>query len=132
MNERVPATRAVTASPATTRPRRRSFVGHYLTPKRGIPRRTVAILGIVSFVVIVAGWTLLAILTYNPDVSPEVQLVPRPDVVVVTWVDMVQHLGFMADVGCGGAAGTSPRPAGRSLRTLGHFRAHGTRVVVDE
>jgi len=99
MNERVPATRAVTASPATTRPRRRSFVGHYLTPKRGIPRRTVAILGIVSFVVIVAGWTLLAILTYNPDVSPEVQLVPRPDVVVVTWVDMVQHLGFMADVG---------------------------------
>ena len=99
MSERVPATRSVTASPATARRRRRSFVSTYLTPKRGIPRRTIAILGVVGFVVIIAVWTAVAILTYNKDVPAEVQLVPRPDVVVVAWIDMVAHLGFLADVG---------------------------------
>lgn len=99
MGERVPATRTVTASPTTTRRRRRSFVSTYLTPKRGIPRRTIAILGVLGFVVILTVWTVVAILTYNKDVAVEVQLIPRPDVVIVAWVDMVLHLGFLADVG---------------------------------
>jgi NitT/TauT family transport system permease protein len=98
MSERVPATRTVTASPATTRRGRRSYASSYLTPKRSVPRRTLAILGVAGFVAIIAGWTVLAILTYNPDVSATVQLVPRPDIVVVAWIDMVEHLGFLADV----------------------------------
>lgn len=104
MSGRVPATRTVTASSAATRRRRRSFVRTYLTPKRTIPRRTVLILGVLGFAAIIAVWTLIAIITYDPTVSPDpalrqsLQLVPRPDVVVVAWIDMVEHLGFPADV----------------------------------
>jgi NitT/TauT family transport system permease protein len=56
-------------------------------------------LGGLGFVVILVVWTVIAILTYNKDVPAEVQLVPRPDVVVVAWIDMVLHLGFLGDVG---------------------------------
>jgi NitT/TauT family transport system permease protein len=104
MSERVPATRTVTASSAATRRRRRSLVRTYLTPKRTIPRRTVLILGVVGFAAIIAVWTLIAVITYDPSVSRDpalrdsLQLVPRPDVVVVAWIDMVEHLGFPADV----------------------------------
>jgi len=98
MNERVKATRTMTASSAATRRRRRSFAGTYLTPKRTIPRRTVLILGIVGFVAIIAVWTLLALITNDSSVSLSLQLIPRPDVVVVAWIDMVEHLGFLSDV----------------------------------
>jgi NitT/TauT family transport system permease protein len=98
MSERVPATRTVAASSATARRRRRSFVRTYLSPKRTIPGRTVLVLGIASFVVIIAAWTLVAIITNDPTTPPSLQLVPRPDVVVVAWIDMVEHLGFLADV----------------------------------
>ena len=104
MSERVPATRTVTASSAAMRRGRRSFVRTYLTPKRTIPRRTVLVLGVVGFAAIIAVWTLIAVITYDPSVSRDpalrdsLQLVPRPDVVVVAWIDMVEHLGFPADV----------------------------------
>jgi NitT/TauT family transport system permease protein len=59
---------------------------------------------VVGFAAIIAVWTLIAVITYDPSVSPDpalrqqLQLVPRPDVVVVAWIDMVAHLGFPADV----------------------------------
>jgi NitT/TauT family transport system permease protein len=98
MSERVKATRTMTAPSAATRRRRRSFASTYLTPKRTIPRRTVLILGIVGFAAIIAVWTLLALITNDASVSLSLQLIPRPDVVVVAWVDMVEHLGFLSDV----------------------------------
>lgn len=98
MSERVDATRTMTASSAAMRRRRRSFASTYLTPKRPIPQKTVLVLGIVGFAVIIAVWTLLAIITNDPSVSPSLQLIPRPDVVVVAWIDMVEHLGFLSDV----------------------------------
>ena len=99
MSERVTTTRTATASPAEKR-RRRSLVTTYLTPKRSIPRRTIVILGVLGFVVIIAIWTLIALLTYNPDYTHDYeQLVPRPDTVAIAWVDMVLHLGFLGDVG---------------------------------
>lgn len=98
MGQRVPATRTVAASSATARRRRRSFARTYLSPKRTIPQRTVLVLAIASFVSIIAVWTLVAIVTNDPTTPPSLQLVPRPDVVVVAWIDMVQHLGFLADV----------------------------------
>ena len=98
MSERVDATRTMTASSAAMRRRRRSFASTYLTPKRTIPQKTVLVLGIVGFAVIIAVWTLLAIITNDPSVSPSLQLIPRPDVVVVAWIDMVEHLGFLSDV----------------------------------
>ena len=98
MRERVDATRTMTASSAATRRRRRSFASTYLTPKRTIPQKTVLVLGIVGFAVIIAVWTLFAIITNDPTVSPSLQLIPRPDVVIVAWIDMVEHLGFLSDV----------------------------------
>jgi NitT/TauT family transport system permease protein len=58
----------------------------------------VLVLGVVGFAVIIAVWTLLALITNDPTVSTSLQLIPRPDVVVVAWVDMVEHLGFLSDV----------------------------------
>ena len=98
MTERVEATRLETASSPTTRRRRRSFASTYLTPKRTIPRQMVLTLGVVGFAVIIAVWTVLALITNDPSVSQSLQLIPRPDVVVVAWVDMVEHLGFLSDV----------------------------------
>ena len=97
MSERVTATRSTPTSPNLPR-RRRGFTATYLTPKRTIPGRTVAILGVLSFVVIVAAWWLVAILSNNPDLLGYQQLIPRPDVVAVAWVDMVEHLGFLGDM----------------------------------
>jgi NitT/TauT family transport system permease protein len=97
MSERVTATRTAAAPPAATR-RRRSFLATYLTPKRTIPRGVVLLLGVLSFVVIIALWLLLALTTNNPDNQDYEQLIPRPDVVVKAWIDMVEHLGFLGDM----------------------------------
>ncbi len=91
MSERVSATRSPSASPAAPR-RRRGFLATYLTPKRSIPRSTILLLGIAGFVVIVAVWWLIALLTDN------VSLVPFPQSIVPAWIDMVLHQGFLADM----------------------------------
>lgn len=91
MSERVTATRSPAASPAAPR-RRRGFLATYLTPKRSIPRSTILLLGVAGFVVIVAVWWLIAVLTDN------VSLVPFPQSIVPAWVDMVLHEGFLADM----------------------------------
>jgi NitT/TauT family transport system permease protein len=88
----------MTAPSAGTRRRRRSFASTYLTPKRTVPRQTVLILGFAGFAVVIAVWTLLAFITNDPSLPLSLQSVPRPDVVVVAWIDMVQHLGFLSDV----------------------------------
>jgi NitT/TauT family transport system permease protein len=93
VSERVPAARTTAASLAPQSRRRRGFLQTYLTPKRSIPRSTVLALGVAGFVVIVAFWWLVAFLTDN------VSLVPFPQSVAPAWVDMVQHQGFLADIG---------------------------------
>lgn len=98
MSERVTPTRSTPASPAQ-RSRRRSFVSTYLTPKRSIPRPTILLLGVIGFVVLIGLWWLVAVLTADPTQDDTAQLIPRPDVVIRTWVDMVFHLGFLGDVG---------------------------------
>jgi NitT/TauT family transport system permease protein len=98
MSERVTPTRSTPAS-RSQRPRRRTFVSTYLTPKRSIPRPTVLLLGIVGFLVLLGLWWLVAALTADPTQEDTTQLIPRPDVVLRTWVDMTLHLGFLGDVG---------------------------------
>src|SRR5690348_16865754 len=98
MSERVTPTRSAPAS-RSQRSRRRSFVATYLTPKRSIPRPTVLLLSVVGFVVLIGLWWLVAALTADPTQEDTTQLIPRPDVVVRSWVDMVLHLGFLGDVG---------------------------------
>jgi NitT/TauT family transport system permease protein len=93
VSERVPAARTTAASLAPQSRRRRGFLQTYLTPKRSIPRSTVLALGVAGFVVIVAFWWLVAFLTDN------VSLVPFPQSVAPAWIDMVQHQGFLADIG---------------------------------
>jgi NitT/TauT family transport system permease protein len=51
------------------------------------------VLGVAGFVVIVAVWWLVAVLTNN------VTLVPFPQSVIPAWIDMVQNQGFLGDMG---------------------------------
>jgi NitT/TauT family transport system permease protein len=65
----------------------------YLTPKQAIPRPARLTLGIGSFVVILALWTLGAAIIDSP------LFLPSPARVLTAWVDMLQHQNFLGDVG---------------------------------
>src|SRR5712692_1425037 len=93
--QRVPTTQAAPAAPARVQRRRRSLLRTYLTPKQAIPRPTVITLGIGSFVVILAVWSLASILIYDP----QHLFAPSPRRVLTAWVDMIQHRNFLSDVG---------------------------------
>ncbi len=95
MSERVPATQAAPAASARVQRRRRSLLRTYLTPKQAIPRPTVITLGIGSFVVILAVWSLASLLIYDP----QHLFAPSPRRVLTAWVDMIQHRNFLSDVG---------------------------------
>jgi NitT/TauT family transport system permease protein len=95
VSERVPATQAAPAAPARVQRRRRSLLRTYLTPKQAIPRPTVITLGIGSFVVILAVWSLASLLIYDP----QHLFAPSPRRVLTAWVDMIQHRNFLSDVG---------------------------------
>jgi NitT/TauT family transport system permease protein len=95
VSERVPATQAAPAAPARVQRRRRGLLRTYLTPKQAIPRPTVITLGIGSFVVILAVWTLASLTI--PD--PQHIFAPSPRRVLTAWVDMIQHRNFLSDVG---------------------------------
>src|SRR5437588_5035806 len=83
---------AASAARSAAPGRRRSLVAVYLSPKTAIPTRTLLTLGIGGFVVILAVWTLAALLVNNPF------FVPTPVAVVVAWVDMILNQGFLADI----------------------------------
>ena len=93
MSERVPATQAALARPPRGQRRRRGLLRTYLTPKQAIPRRVVITLGVGSFLVILAAWSLASILIDNP------LFAPSPARVWTAWVDMILHRGFLSDVG---------------------------------
>jgi NitT/TauT family transport system permease protein len=93
VSERVPATQAAPATPASVQRRRRGLLRTYLTPKQAIPRPARLVLGIGSFVVIITLWSVGAILINNPLFLPSLPRVGR------AWIDMVQHLHFLNDVG---------------------------------
>jgi NitT/TauT family transport system permease protein len=93
VSERVPATQAVPAVTARVQRRRRGLLRTYLTPKQEIPRATVVTLGIGSFVVILAAWSLASTVIDNP------LFAPSPARVWTAWVDMLQHRKFLSDVG---------------------------------
>ena len=92
MSERVPAAQAAPATARVQR-RRRGLLRTYLTPKQAIPRPARVVLGIGSFVVIITLWSVGALLINNPLFLPSL---PR---VGLAWIDMVQHLHFLNDVG---------------------------------
>ena len=92
MSERVPATQAVPATPARLQRRRRGLLRTYLTPKQAIPRPARLVLGIGSFVVIIALWSVGSIIIKNPLLLPGLPQVGK------TWIDMVQHQHFLGDV----------------------------------
>jgi NitT/TauT family transport system permease protein len=93
MSERVPATQTVPASPARVQRRRRGLLRTYLTPKQAIPRPTIVTLGIASFVVILAVWTMASVAIDNP------LFAPSPTRVATAWIDMILHRNFLSDVG---------------------------------
>lgn len=93
MSERVPATQAAPATSARVQRRRRGLLRTYLTPKQAIPRPARLVLGIGSFVVIITLWTVGSVLIDNPLFLPSLPRVGR------AWIDMVQHLHFLNDVG---------------------------------
>jgi NitT/TauT family transport system permease protein len=93
VSERVPATQAAPAAPARVQRRRRGLLRTYLTPKQAIPRATVITLGIGSFVVILAVWSLASASIKNA------LFAPSPAQVWSSWVDMIQHFNFLSDVG---------------------------------
>jgi len=93
VSERVPATQAAPATPARVQRRRRGLLRTYLTPKQAIPRPARLVLGIGSFVVIITLWSVGSVLINNPLFLPSLPRVGR------AWVDMVQHLHFLNDVG---------------------------------
>src|SRR6266851_1727187 len=72
--------------------RRRGLLRTYLTPKQAIPRPARLILGIGSFVVIIALWSYGSILIENPLLLPSLPQVGK------AWIDMVQHQHFLDDV----------------------------------
>jgi len=93
VSERVPATQAAPATSARVQRRRRGLLRTYLTPKQAIPRPARLVLGIGSFVVIITLWTVGSVLIDNPLFLPSLPRVGR------AWIDMVQHLHFLNDVG---------------------------------
>ena len=93
MSERVPATQAAPAASVRVQRRRRGLLRTYLTPKQAIPRPTVITLGIGSFVVILAVWSLASASIKNA------LFAPSPARVWSSWVDMIQHFNFLSDVG---------------------------------
>jgi NitT/TauT family transport system permease protein len=93
VSERVPATQAAPAVTARVQRRRRGLLRTYLTPKQAIPRATVVTLGVGSFVVILAAWSLASTVINNP------LFAPSPARVWTAWVDMLQHRNFLSDVG---------------------------------
>jgi NitT/TauT family transport system permease protein len=93
VSERVPATQTAPAAPARVQRRRRGLLRTYLTPKQAIPRPTVITLGIGSFVVILAVWSLASASIKNA------LFAPSPARVWSSWVDMIQHFNFLSDVG---------------------------------
>jgi NitT/TauT family transport system permease protein len=90
---RVPATQAAPARSPRVGRRRRGLLRTYLTPKQAIPRRIVFTLGISSFVVILAVWSLASVLIDNP------LFAPSPARVWTSWVDMMLHRNFLSDIG---------------------------------
>jgi NitT/TauT family transport system permease protein len=90
---RVPATQAAPARSPGVQRRRRGLLRTYLTPKQAIPRRIVFTLGIGSFVVILAVWSLASVLIDNP------LFAPSPARVWTSWVDMMLHRNFLSDIG---------------------------------
>jgi NitT/TauT family transport system permease protein len=90
---RVPATQAAPARPPRLQRRHRGLLRTYLTPKQAIPRRVVFTLGIGSFVVILASWSLASVLIDNP------LFAPSPARVWTSWVDMILRRNFLSDVG---------------------------------
>jgi NitT/TauT family transport system permease protein len=93
VSERVPVTQTALARPPRGRRPRRGLLRTYLTPKQAIPRRVVFTLGIGSFVVILASWSLASVLIDNP------LFAPSPARVWTSWVDMILHRNFLSDVG---------------------------------
>ena len=93
MSGRVPATQAAPARTPGAQRRRRGLLRTYLTPKQAIPRRIVFTLGIGSFVVILAVWSLASVLIDNP------LFAPSPARVWTSWVDMMLHRNFLSDIG---------------------------------
>jgi NitT/TauT family transport system permease protein len=93
MSGRVPATQAAPARPRGVQRRRRGLLRTYLTPKQAIPRRIVFTLGIGSFVVILAVWSLASVLIDNP------LFAPSPARVWTSWVDMMLNRNFLSDIG---------------------------------
>jgi NitT/TauT family transport system permease protein len=93
VSERVPATQAAPAASVRVQRRRRGLLRTYLTPKQAIPRPTVITLGIGSFVVILAVWSLASASIKNA------LFAPSPGRVWSSWVDMIQHFNFLSDVG---------------------------------
>jgi NitT/TauT family transport system permease protein len=93
VSERVPATQTAPAVTARVQRRRRGLLRTYLTPKQAIPRATVVTLGVGSFVVILAAWSLASTVINNP------LFAPSPARVWTAWVDMLQHRNFLSDVG---------------------------------
>jgi len=93
VSERVPVTQTALARPPRGRRPRRGLLRTYLTPKQAIPRRVVFTLGIGSFVVILASWSLASVLIDNP------LFAPSPARVWTSWVDMILRRNFLSDVG---------------------------------
>lgn len=77
---------------ANHRPRP-GFLAIYLTPKTAVSRRVILGLGVGAFVVILAVWSVAAILIDNPS------LLPTPPQVVQAWVDLFTTQRFLSDVG---------------------------------
>jgi NitT/TauT family transport system permease protein len=93
VSERVPVTRAALARPPRGQRRRRGLLRTYLTPKQAIPRRIVFTLGVGSFVVILAVWSLASVVIQSD------LFAPSPAKVGTVWVDMILHRNFLSDVG---------------------------------
>jgi NitT/TauT family transport system permease protein len=93
VSERVPATQAAPAAPARVQGPRRGLLRTYLTAKQAIPRPARLVLGIGSFVVIIALWSVGSVLIDNPLFLPSLPRVGN------AWIDMVQHRHFIEDVG---------------------------------
>jgi NitT/TauT family transport system permease protein len=85
-------TQAALARPPEQR-RRRGLLRTYLTPKQAIPRRVVFGLGVGSFVVILAVWSLASVVIQSD------LFAPSPAKVATVWVDMILHRNFLSDVG---------------------------------
>ena len=93
MSERVPAAQTASASARTVKRRRRGVLRTYLTPKQAIPRQARLVLGIGSFVVILAVWQWAAGVLDNP------LFLPTPVRVWNAWVTAIQRRHFIGDVG---------------------------------